>query len=184
MSETADPLVVTPRLEIAHLSLADAGFIYELLNEPEFMRFIGDKGVRDEDDARRYLEEGPLADYRDHGYGACLVRDRQSGESMGLCGFYQRSNLDCPDLGFAFRQRFWGQGFAVEASAALLDYARITLGMDEVAAIVDLDNDRSLRLIEALEFEPDGEFRLPEEDVPLRLYRLTLAGTASRGRIC
>jgi len=171
------PLVVTRRLSVHALGLEDAAFVARLLNEPGFVRFIGDKGVRSETDARRYLEDGALADYRAHGYGAYLVRTLDGGEAVGICGFYQRSNLDCPDLGFAFSESAWGRGYAVEASTALLDYGRDTLRLDEVAAIVNPDNARSIRVIEKLGFAADGSFRMPDDNEALRFYRRRLETT-------
>ncbi len=166
------PLATTERLTVHRLELSDAQFICRLLNEPDFIQFIGDKGVRNLQDAGTYLEEGPLADYVDRGYGAYLVRQRDTGEPIGLCGFYQRSNLDCPDLGFAFSRPFWGQGYALEAARALLDYARDTLELSCLAALAGVENRRSVRLIEALGFTSVGYFKLPDEDEVLRLYRL------------
>lgn len=178
MTRQESALVESPRLSVHRLTLDDAGFVLRLLNEPGFLRFIGDKGVRNDDDARRYLQDGPLADYQHHGYGACLVRQRDTGEPMGICGFYQREGLDCPDLGFAFSGDYWGYGYAVESSTAILDYGRRTLGLDQVAAIVDAANERSIRVIEKLGFKAGGYFRLPDEEEALRLYRLNLVSAA------
>lgn len=174
MTPEEGALVVSPRLSIHPLTFDDAEFVLRLLNEPGFLRFIGDKGVRNVDDARRYLEEGPLADYQDHGYGACLVRHRDTGKPMGICGYYKREGLDCPDLGFAFSGDYWGHGYAVESSVAILDYGRRSLKLEQVAAIVDSANERSIRVIEKLGFSAGGYFRLPDEDEALRLYRLKL----------
>ena len=171
------PLIETPRLRVHSVALDDAGFVARLLNEPEFIRFIGDKGVRCEEDARLYLANGALADYQAHGYGAYLVRLRDGGDPVGICGFYQRSNLDCPDLGFAFLRSVWGHGYAVESSLALLDYGRDELGVTEVAAIVDAGNSRSIRVVETLGFAFDGHFQLPDDEHSLRLYRRRLTPT-------
>jgi len=61
--------IVTERLTIRPFSLDDAAFIVALVNDPDWLRFIGDMAVHSEDDARRYLESGPLAMYRQHGLG-------------------------------------------------------------------------------------------------------------------
>ena len=63
------PVVETERLALRRLRLDDAEFIFRLVNDPSFIRYIGDKGVRTLDDARKYLSEGPLASYDRHGFG-------------------------------------------------------------------------------------------------------------------
>ena len=95
-------------------------FLSCLTSRP-FHKNIGDKGVRSVADARRYIADVPVAHYRAYGYGAYLVCLRDSLQPIGMCGLYQRANLDKPDLGFALSQRFHGQGYAREASQAVLN---------------------------------------------------------------
>src|SRR5512141_1856884 len=63
----------TARLRIRRMTEADAPFIVELLNDPAFLRFIGDKNVRTLADARRYIIEGPIASYARFGFGLDVV---------------------------------------------------------------------------------------------------------------
>ena len=63
----------TLRLRIRELTPADAPFILTLLNDPDFLRNIGDRNVRTLEDARRYIEAGPMASYARHGFGLCHV---------------------------------------------------------------------------------------------------------------
>jgi RimJ/RimL family protein N-acetyltransferase len=98
--------------------MADAAFVVELLNDPSFLQHIGDKGVRTEADACRYLETGPLASYARHGFGLLRVGLRESGEPVGMCGLLKRDWLPDPDIGFALLPRFWRRGYALEAASA------------------------------------------------------------------
>ena len=59
----------TQRLIICLLSDVDADFILELLNEPAFKRYIGDRNVKNQDDARSYLVNGPFNSYKQNGFG-------------------------------------------------------------------------------------------------------------------
>src|SRR5690554_3626434 len=102
----------TARLVLRRLTLDDAPFILTQLNEPSFIQFIADRGVRTLDDARRYLEIGPLASYAQHGHGLWLAALKDSQAPIGLCGLLRRDNLDAPDLGYALLPAFWGQGYA------------------------------------------------------------------------
>ncbi len=61
------------RLFVRHLRADDADFILELLNEPAFLRNIGDRGVRNSADACRYIVAGPVVSYKQFGFGLYLV---------------------------------------------------------------------------------------------------------------
>lgn len=172
MTSPDDTVLTTERLSLHRLSLDDAGYVLELVNEAAFMQFVGDKGLRTIDDARRYIRDVPLADYARYGYGGYLVRRRADRTPVGLCGLYQRPNLDHPDLGFALSHVHVGRGYAYEASLAVVDYAGKVLALPRVAALVDSANERSIHLIERLGFGPRGSFLIPGEERPLRYYCL------------
>src|SRR5437762_5626654 len=106
------------------MSAADAPFMVVLLNDPAFLRYIGDKGVRAPEDAVRYIETGPLESYARFGFGLYLVEAKETGEPMGMCGLLKRDVLDHPDLGFAFLPAFRRQGVALESARAALAEAR------------------------------------------------------------
>jgi len=146
-------MLQTKRLTLSRLTYDDTDFIFELVNEPTFKRYIGDKGVRTLDDAREYLREGPIGSYARHGFGLFLVRRTDSGENTGICGLVKRAEFDDPDLGFAFLERHWSNGFALESSLAVLDYGKETLGLQRVIAMADQDNRSSLHLLEKLGFK-------------------------------
>ena len=56
-------ILETERLQLRTFTLDDTQFIMELLNSAGWLRFIGDKNVRTEEQARSYLENGPLKSY-------------------------------------------------------------------------------------------------------------------------
>ena len=166
----------TGRLILRLLTLDDAAFILELVNQPSWLRYIGDKQVHSLDDARRYLEQGPLAMYAQHGFGLWRVERRQDGASMGMCGLIRRAGLDDVDIGFAFLPQYWGAGYAREAAAATLEHAR-GLGLPRVVAITTPDNQASCRLLESLGMRFERLTRLAPAGDPLRLYVIDLPGT-------
>lgn len=157
----------TPRLTLRRLSEDHAGFILRLLNEPSFLRHVGDKGVRSEDDARRYLRDGPMASYARHGFGPYLVERKDDGAPVGMCGLLRRETLSDPDLGFAFLPEFWSRGYATEAAAAVLAYGRETLGLGRIVAITSPDNDGSIRVLQKLGFVYESRIRLADSEVIL-----------------
>lgn len=173
------PTIHTERLTIRELTAGDAGFILELLNEPGFLGGIGDRGVRDLDGALRYIQDGPAASYARHGYGLWRVELRDSGEPIGTCGLLRRDTLPEADLGYAFLQRHWQRGYAVEAGAAVLRYAREALALPRVLAIVNPDNAASVKVLERLGMQAQGTIRLASENRDVRLFATTAMDIAT-----
>jgi RimJ/RimL family protein N-acetyltransferase len=142
----------TERLILRHFNPDDAPFILALLNEPSFLANIGDKKVRTLEDARQYIANGPVATYARHGFGLYQVELKDTHTPIGMCGLLKREELPHPDIGFAFLPDFWNKGFAYEAAAAVLKDARARLHLDGLLAIVNPDNDASIKLLEKLGF--------------------------------
>jgi RimJ/RimL family protein N-acetyltransferase len=153
-------ILETERLALRRLTADDAAFVRELVNEPSWIRFIGDRGVRTLDDARAYLEKGPIAMYGRFGFGLWAVDLKETGEAAGLCGLIKRDALDDVDIGFAFLPRFWHRGYALESARAVLAYGREALELDRIVAITSPENAASIRLLEkiGLRFEQTIEF--------------------------
>lgn len=158
----------TARLRLRPFCLDDAPFVVRLLNEPSFIEHIGDKGVRTLDDARRYLETGPMASYATHGHGLLVVERISDGAPIGMCGLLKRDILEYPDLGYAFFPEAWGQGYAHEAARAVLEDAKKA----RVLAIVSPGNASSIRLLEKLGFTYEGLKGLYPEEPEVAMYAL------------
>jgi RimJ/RimL family protein N-acetyltransferase len=174
VSEGADqaPVIETPRLLLHRLTTGDADFILELLNEPSFLRFIGDKGVRSREDACQYVLNGPVASYARFGFGLYRVGLRETGEAIGICGLLKRDSLEDVDLGFAFLPRFWSKGFAFESAAAVLEHGKATWGLVRVLAVTSPDNEASMRLLARLGFGFERMARLSGDAPEVRLFAL------------
>lgn len=162
----------TDRLTIRRLEHGDAAFVVELLNQPSFIRYIGDKGVRTVDDARQYLDDGPLDSYRRHGFGLYLTELRSNGAPVGMCGLLKRDELEFPDLGFAFLPQYWSNGYALESAAAVLRYGREVLGMSRVLAVTSPDNASSARLLGKLGLTFDDIVDLSGDGNEVRLFSI------------
>lgn len=162
----------TDRLLLTRLSYDHCDFVYELVNEPSFKRFIGDKDVNSFEDARRYLSEGPIGLSERFGYGMFLVTVKESGTAAGICGLLKRQGFDDPDLGFAFLERFTGQGYAIESARAVLDHGVGDLGLRRIIAMADPENEPSVSLLHKLGFAYERKVRMPEDDFDINLYGL------------
>jgi RimJ/RimL family protein N-acetyltransferase len=160
----------TPRLVLREFDLDDAEFVVQLLNEPSFLRFIGDKGVRTLADARDYLLKGPIESYRRFGVGLYLVSLREDGTPIGMCGLVKREGLADVDVGFALRSRYWSRGYAVEAAAAVLDYAKRTLNLGRIVAIVNPGNHASISVLERIGLKFERMIRLSGDAAEVKLF--------------
>lgn len=163
-------ILETPRLVIRRLSADDAEFILALLNEPSFLRYIGDKGVRNIADAIRYIQTGPLASYERFGFGIYLVELKESGLPIGMCGLIKRETLPDVDIGFAFLPSFWSRGYAFESAAAVMNYGRAVLGLRRIVAITSPDNDASAKLLEKCGLRYERLIKLGDETAEVRLF--------------
>ncbi len=168
-------IATTPRLALVEFTPADAPFIVRLLNDPDWIRFIGDRGVRTEDDARAYLERGPLAMYVRDGFGLWCVARREDARPVGMCGLIKRDTLPDVDIGFAFLPDCRGLGYATEAATATLALAAGRYGLRRVVAIVSPDNARSLKLLGKLGMTPQGSTPGSDPEDPTLLYARDLA---------
>lgn len=158
------------RVLLRRLDVGDADFVIELLNEPSFREFIGDKAVQSVEDAQRYLAEGPIASYERHGFGLFLVSLLTDDTRLGICGLVVREGFDDPDLGFAFLRRHWSKGYALEAARAVMNYAEKELQLDRVIAMADRDNHASVKLLDKLGFVYERMVRMPDESEDVCLF--------------
>jgi [ribosomal protein S5]-alanine N-acetyltransferase len=162
-------VLTTKRLTLRRLSPADAEFIVELLNDPAFLRFIGDKAVRSVDDARRYILDGPVASYERYGFGLWLVVLKETGFSIGICGLLKRESLPDVDIGFAFLPAYRSRGYAFESASAVLDYGRTELGLKRVVAITNRDNAGSIRVLEKMGMRFERMITISEGEPEIQL---------------
>ena len=160
---------ITPRLGIRRAAPDDADFFLRLLNSEGWLRYIGDRQVHSTEQARRYIEDRILPQYEFPGYGSYLIALRETDVPLGFVGVFRRDTLPAPDFGFAFLPEGQGRGYAREASVALLATPEIK-SLPELLAIVLPENLRSIRLLEALGFRPNGTVRLDGE-LELLQYR-------------
>jgi RimJ/RimL family protein N-acetyltransferase len=150
--------VRTERLTLVPPTADDAAFVLELLNDPGWIRNIGDRGVRTEDEARAYIADR-------FGKSPWFVVRDAAGQPLGMCGIVVgRDGLDSPDIGYAFLARHSGHGYATEAAAAVLAYARDTMRLAKVAAITAPDNTASQRVLEKIGLRFVQMINLPGQD--------------------
>ena len=160
----------TERLLLRQFTVDDAQFILTLLNEPSFLRYIGDKKVRNLEDAAAYILNGPVASYERNGFGLYLVELKGSHTPIGMCGLLKRDELSDADIGFAFLPAYWNKGLAFEAATAVLQDARERLSLQRILAITSLDNEASIKLLQRLGFRFEEIMKLSPNGEQLRFF--------------
>jgi RimJ/RimL family protein N-acetyltransferase len=160
----------TQRLNLRQITIDDAEFVIELVNEPAYIRNIGDKGVRNIAGARKYLLDGPIDSYQRFGFGLYLVELKDSHLPIGMCGLLKRESLDDVDIGYAFLERFWSKGYGFESTSAVLEHSRNTIGLKRIVAVISPGNQSSIALIEKLGFKFEKKLRLAGYDEDSMLF--------------
>ena len=169
----------TERLVLRRFTRDDAEFVRELVNEPGWLRHIGDRKVHTLEDALGYLERAMLAQYARLGFGFYRVERREDGVPVGLCGLVRREGMPDADLGFALLARHERRGYAFEAAERVVRHAREDLGLARLAAITRPDNAGSIALLVKLGMRYERAFRLPGEGEELSLYAMALGAPPS-----
>jgi RimJ/RimL family protein N-acetyltransferase len=164
------PELETGRLTLRRLDHADGPFLVTLLNEPSFLEHIGDRGVRNLEDAARYLRDGPFAMYQRYGFGLWHAARRVDGAAVGMCGLLKRDNLPDVDLGYAYLPAYWGLGYAFEAADAVLSLAVRKFGLKRVIGVVSQGNAASIRVLEKLGMRFEGMVSMRPDEPEVRLY--------------
>ncbi len=164
----------TDRLILRRVTLDDADLLLAVWNDPAFIRNVGDRGVRTIAEAEEAMRAGALKLYADHGFGPYAMVRKSDGVRMGICGLFKRDNLEHPDIGFGVLPEFCGQGYAGEASFAVLAHARDDLHLEELTAIVSPDNAPSVGLIKKLGLEFVEMITMPGDDEAICLYSKAL----------
>ena len=167
-------VIETERLSLREVTEADAPFVLELLNDPDFVRNVADRGVRTLEEARRYVAERFVGSYRREGFGFWLVEPKGSAEPAGICGLVKRDALPGVDVGYAFLPPFRSKGYASESASAVMRYARETLGLPRLYAIVNPENSASVRVLEKLGMSFERMVRLSGEEPEVKLFAADL----------
>jgi RimJ/RimL family protein N-acetyltransferase len=160
----------TERLILRRMTVEDSEFILELLNDPSWLRFIGDKGVRTLEDARGYILKSLVAMYERLGFGLYLTELKDGGVPAGICGLIKRDSLEDVDIGFAFLPEFCGKGYAYESASAVMAYGKRTFGLNRLVAITTPDNYPSAKLLEKLGFNFEGMVKLSDDSEEVSLF--------------
>jgi RimJ/RimL family protein N-acetyltransferase len=160
----------TEHLILRHLTVEDSEFMLELVNDPAWLQFIGDRGVRTVDDARNYILQNLVDMYDRLGFGLYLTKLKGEGIPIGICGLVKRDSLEDVDIGFALLPKFRGKGYAYESASAVMEYGKRTFGLNRIVAIASPDNYASAKLLEKLGFSFERIVKLSDDAESVNLF--------------
>jgi RimJ/RimL family protein N-acetyltransferase len=163
-------ILTTERLLLRQFTIDDTAFIIELVNSPGWLQFIGDRNITNQEQAKNYLENGPIKSYKDNGFGLSMVALKEDGNSIGMCGILKRDEMEYPEIGFAFLPQFMKKGYAVEIAKATLADAISKLMIPIILAITVPNNKDSIKLLEKIGLRFSKIIHSPKDNTELLLY--------------
>lgn len=168
------PLMQNEQIYLRRFIQDDAAFMHNLMNQKAWLGQIGDRNIASIQDAKRYLQQGPIKDYQQHGFGLYLIADRNSDIPLGTCGLLKRSYLSAPDIGFAISQPHAKKGYGFMASLMVLKHAKQQCNINELFATTKQSNQASKGLLTKLGFAQLQLLKVADEDLPLALFHRVL----------
>jgi RimJ/RimL family protein N-acetyltransferase len=160
----------TERLILRTLHEDDAEFYLRLVNQPSWLRFIGDRGIRTPEAARAALLSGPIAAQERYGFSFYMTELKDGAQPIGICGLIKRETLPDVDIGYAFLPEFWGKGYAFEAASAVLEYGNRTCGLQRIVAITAPDNHQSIKVLEKIGLRFEKMLQLKDDGSETKLF--------------
>ena len=165
----------TNRLLISKFTLKDAPFFLELVNSPNWIKYIGDRKTKTIKEAKERIKTGHLKSYETHGFGFYkLLLKAENNKPIGTCGLIKRDSLEYVDIGFAMLPNYESLGLAHEASSEIIKLAKNVFKLDKIVAITTPDNDSSIKLLKKLGLTYEKKVTPFEDEEELLLFAKTL----------
>lgn len=163
-------ILSTERLTLSKITLKDAEFLLELMNDKDWIQNIGDRGVYSLEDAEKYIEERFFKSYEEYGFGFYVIRLQSSGKAIGTAGLIDREGIEGVEIGYGLLPAYRGKGYAFEATEAVFNYAKHELKIEKIVAIVAPKNIKSILLLERLGLRYEKMVTLPGEDKEIKYF--------------
>ena len=159
-------LILKPTLE------EDAEFLFQLINMPKWIKYIGERNVKTVQEAENYIVEKMKPQLAKLGFGNYTLIRKTDNVKIGTCGLHDREGLEGLDIGFAFLPEYERKGYAFEAAEKLKNIAFSEFGINKISAITTKNNFASQRLLEKLGLKKIGTTKVTNDDEELLLYRI------------
>ena len=165
----------TDRLIISKFTLDDAPFFLELINTPNWIKYIGDRNIKTVALAQERIKSGHLKSYKTNGFGFYILKLKTENlKPIGTCGLIKRETLEDIDMGFGFLPEYEGLGLGHESSKAILKLAKDQFNIKRLAAITLENNHKSINLLKKLGFVYEKMVKPFDEERELMLFAKNL----------
>jgi len=166
----------TERLLLSKITIEDAAFILELMNSPDWIKYIGDRNVKTIPEVIDYIRNNQLKSYEDFGFGYYKMQLKsQDLIPIGTSGLVKREGLDNVDIGFSLLPKYHGKGYGYEASNAIMKIAKEQFKITEICAITLPYNKPSIGLLEKLGMKKEAVVSPFDNDEKFLLYKKSLS---------
>ena len=176
-----DTVIDTGRLLLRRFTTDDLEAFYQLGSRPEIIRYAQATPLASREQALEFMKAAPFHDYATYGYGRFACVWKATGQVIGFSGLKYVPEIEDTELGYRFLPEYWGRGLATEAGTASIEFARSTLGLHRLVAMVHPDNVASARVVTKLRFSVERQLRysgLPGIDIDLFARSLARASAA------
>ena len=144
-------ILETKRCLIRETTPEDVDEFFQIYSDPAITKYM-DGLYPEPEEEKQYIREYIEKVYTFYEFGVWTVVERKSGAVIGRAGFAYREGYNDPELGFIIGVPWQRKGYAEEVCRAVLEYGWSTLGFERVQALVEPENEVSLRLCEKLGF--------------------------------
>jgi len=141
--QLAIPTLETERLTLRSFRDDDVGALFELSQDPDVVRYVGDRRVPTLQETWRAVA-GWLGHWTLRDYGQWAVEERASGRFIGRAGIINPVDWPGPEVGYLLGRDWWGHGYATEAAQAAMDWGFREIGFDELISLIDPANTASI----------------------------------------
>jgi ribosomal-protein-alanine N-acetyltransferase len=145
-------IIETERLILRPFQLGDEEALFAMNTDPDVIRYAGNTPFASIDAAHDVLRNVIFKDYEVRGYGRFALVLKETGKVIGFSGVKYLADIEETELGYRLMPQHWGKGLASESAVASIDFARDTLGLKRLIALVHPDNHGSANVVRKLGF--------------------------------
>ncbi|WP_207425379.1 GNAT family N-acetyltransferase [Pedobacter sp. SYSU D00535] len=157
----------TERLYLREITFDDAEAMFEMDADPEVQTFLGKPiaELQQSLDMIAFIR----SQYEENGVGRWAIVDKVEGRFVGWTGLKLIKDTvngysGYYDIGYRLLRKFWGRGYAFEATKAAVEYGFNVMNLKTMFAIADANNHASIAILKKLGFSAENLFLYNERD--------------------
>ncbi|MCL2652694.1 MAG: GNAT family N-acetyltransferase [Propionibacteriaceae bacterium] len=153
----------TDRLLLRRFSIDDTDAMFDnWASDPEVTKFLKWPAYTDKAPLRQYLTEAMTSYDSDETY-LWAVELNADGTLIGsIVAKGGHDEIEMKEVGYSLGRQWWGQGYATEATGAVIRFLFDQVGVNRVEAVHDPDNPASGRVMAKCGMRQEGVLRARE----------------------